>query len=66
MRLALPRHLPASVEQLLEELDTLIPRAVVDTPIHQTREVANLNFQAGRRDMVDWLLQVRERSRENG
>lgn len=60
------RHLPASVDQLLDDLDARIPHAVVDSPIHDSRAIANLNFQAGRRDMVDELLAIRARSVDHG
>jgi hypothetical protein len=50
-----PERLPATVSQLIEDLDRAVPRVVVSGPI-TAGDVQPLNFAAGQRSVVDSLM----------
>ena len=55
-----PERLPATVVQLIEELDRAIPKVVVSGPI-TAGDVQPLNFAAGQRSVVDNLINLARR-----
>lgn len=50
-----PERLPATVEQLIEELDRAIPRVIVSGPV-TAGDVQAMNYAAGQRSVVDSLI----------
>lgn len=50
-----PERLPATVQQLIADLDRAIPRVVINGPI-TSGDVQSINFSAGQRSIVDQLL----------
>lgn len=60
---SLPANLPHSVEELIEELDSLNPAPAVTGPIQQ-EDIQDLVFRAGRRSVVDELLRLLQFSKE--
>ena len=62
---ALPSHLPRTVDQLIDDLDLLNPSPVVTGTLTDAASVQELVFLAGRRSVVDELIRVREREKEN-
>ena len=62
---ALPKHLPHTVEQLVEELDELNPSPVVAGPTVDGGDVQTLIFQAGRRSVIDELVRLLDETKES-
>ena len=60
---SLPHHVPLPVEQMVEELDALIPHAVVTGPLSQ-EDPHQLSYEAGRRSVVDQLIVLLNQSEE--
>jgi len=59
--LNLPERLPATVLELISELDRyILPAVVVDSNPDRNQ----LIFDAGRRNVVDLLLAIRDRQRK--
>jgi hypothetical protein len=59
--LNLPERLPATVRELISELDRyILPAVVVDSNPDRNQ----LIFDAGRRNVVDLLLAIRDRQRK--
>ena len=56
---SLPAHLPAHVDQLIDELDELNPAPIVTGTIAKT-DIQELVFAAGRRSVVEELLRLKE------
>ena len=52
---SLPHFVPLTVEQMVEELDVLIPHAVLTGPLSQ-EDPHQLSYDAGRRSVVDQLI----------
>ena len=50
-----PERLPATVAQLVEDLDRAVPRVTISAPI-TTGDVQAINFTAGQRSIVDQLV----------
>lgn len=50
-----PERLPASVAQLIADLDRAVPRVVINQPI-TAGDVQAINFTAGQRSVVDQLV----------
>lgn len=50
-----PERLPATVEQLIEDLDRAIPRVIVTGPV-TAGDVQAMNYAAGQRSVVDSLI----------
>jgi hypothetical protein len=58
----LPESLPATVDDLLSELDKQVRPAIVTGP--ESRECMDqLIYDSGRRSLVDQLLELRKRPR---
>mgnify|MGYP003144835336 CR=1 FL=1 len=63
---SLPAHLPAHMEQLIEELDQLNPAPVVTGPELDCDTCKELVFLAGRRSVVEELVRLNEKMKEGG
>jgi hypothetical protein len=50
-----PERLPATVAQLIEDLDRAVPKVTIAAPI-TTGDVQAINFTAGQRSIVDQLV----------
>lgn len=50
-----PERLPATVGQLIADLDRSVSRVVISTPV-TAGDVQAINFQAGQRSIVDQLV----------
>jgi len=50
-----PERLPATVAQLIADLDRAVPKVVISSPITQG-DVQAINFTAGQRSVVDQLV----------
>jgi hypothetical protein len=50
-----PERLPATVAQLIADLDRAVPRVVINQPI-TAGDVQAINFTAGQRSVVDQLV----------
>ncbi len=61
--LSLPAHLPAHMDQLIEELDQLNPAPVVTGPDLDCETCKEMIFLAGRRSVVDDLLRLLEKTK---
>ena len=61
---ALPRHLPLTIPQLIEELDELNPPPVVTGHLIDDECIQSLVFHAGRRSVVDELIRARDHKEE--
>ena len=59
---SLPGRLPHSVEELIEDLDSLNPAPVV-TGCIEDKDIQDLVFQAGRRSVVDELVRLLQQSK---
>ena len=53
-------HLPPDTDTLIKELDRMVPPARVSGPVLDT-DVRELVFMAGRRDIVDQLIRIRDK-----
>ena len=61
---SLPQHLPATVEQLVKELDELNPEPVVDGVLVDPIYIQQKVYDAGRRSIVNELLRLRALKKE--
>jgi hypothetical protein len=50
-----PERLPATVAQLIADLDRAVPKVVINQPI-TAGDVQAINFTAGQRSVVDQLV----------
>jgi len=55
-----PEKLPATVADLLDELDRAIPRVIVNGPL-TAGDIQALNYAAGQRSVVDSLLMLKRK-----
>jgi len=50
-----PERLPATVAQLIADLDRSVPKVIINSPI-TSGDVQAINFTAGQRSIVDQLV----------
>lgn len=55
-------RLPATAETLIDELDAIVPPASVEGPVAD-EGLRQLIFLAGRRDLVNQLIRIRDNER---
>ena len=59
-----PRTLPTMSADLVEQMHERVPPAVVEGPELSEQQTRDLIFQAGRRSVVDELVRLLERAKE--
>ena len=62
---ALPIHLPLTVDQLIQELDTLNPPVTLTAPA-KPEDLIELAHRVGRRSIVDELLRLQRQGADHG
>lgn len=63
---SLPVHLPARMDQLIEELDELNPAPVVTGSDLDCDTCKEMIFLAGRRSLVEELIRLQDKQKEGG